>query len=73
MCYISGACRVHGQVLQGMPFTNKDALGASNLMQDVTRNVERLDHLDDPKQRKIYEAEVQRVSVSEHAALSQGK
>jgi len=56
-----------------MPFTNKDALGASNLMQDVTRNVERLDHLDDPKQRKIYEAEVQRVSVSEHAALSQGK
>lgn len=33
----------------------------SFIAQDVTRNVERLDHLDDPKERKIYEAEVERV------------
>jgi len=31
--------------------------------QDVTRNVERLDHLDDPKERKIYEAEVKKARV----------
>lgn len=28
---------------------------------DVTRNVERLDHLDDPLQRKIYDAETYKV------------
>lgn len=31
---------------------------------DITRNVERADHLDDPLQRKIYDAEVTRVSRS---------
>lgn len=31
----------------------------------ITRNVERADHLDDPKERKIYEAEVVKVGEEE--------
>ncbi len=46
----------------GAPAPGSTTAGSVSDTKDIARNVERAEHLDDPVQRRIYEAEVTRVS-----------
>ncbi|GLC41232.1 hypothetical protein PLESTF_000791500 [Pleodorina starrii] len=52
----------------GAPAPGSTTMGAVADTKDIARNVERADHLDDPVQRRIYDAEVIRVTPGKEAA-----
>lgn len=52
----------------GAPAPGSTTAGSVSDTKDIARNVERAEHLDDPVQRKIYEAEVTKASHAAPAA-----